>query len=396
MKRKILVGLGILLVGGLSYKLFFGSEDDPQAWAQSILSKADIQINGNRPWDMTVHNPKLYQRVLDQGSLGLGEAYMDGWWDSPNLDQFFYKILQADLGDKISLNWTLLAYVIKAKLMNMQSKARAFQVGEQHYDLDNDLFAAMLDDRMIYSCAYWRNAQNLNQAQEAKLDLICKKLNLKPGMTLLDIGCGWGGLARYAAQNYGVDVTGITVSKEQAQLAQESCTGLPVKIVVQDYRDLNQKFDRIVSVGMFEHVGYKNYATFMNVVHACLKDDGLCLLHTIGGNLSTTAADPWINKYIFPNGMLPSMQQITQATEGLFIIEDWHNFGADYDKTLMAWYDRFVAAWPELKGRYDERFYRMWKYYLLSCAGLFRARKAQLWQIMLAKNGVDGGYRSIR
>jgi len=396
MKLKIVLVLAVILIGFSGYKLFYSQSADPQAWAQALLAQADIRINGDRPWDITVHNPKLYQRVLDQGSLGLGEAYMDGWWDAQALDQFFYKLLSADLGERITFNWPLIASYIKAKLMNLQSKARAFQVGQEHYDLGNDLFGAMLDDRMIYSCAYWKEASDLNEAQEAKLDLICRKLQLKPGMTLLDIGCGWGGLAAYAAQHYGATVTGITVSQEQANLSQEKFKDLPVTFIVQDYRDLNQKFDRVVSVGMFEHVGYKNYATFMRVVHNCLKDDGLCLLHTIGSNTTLIAADPWITRYIFPNGMLPSMQQITKATEGLFIIEDWHNFGADYDKTLMAWHERFNDAWPELKSRYDERFYRMWNYYLLSCAGLFRARKAQLWQIMLAKNGVSGGYNSIR
>ena len=236
----------------------------------------------------------------------------------------------------------------------------------------------------------------LMQAQENKLDLICKKLYLKPGMKLLDIGCGWGGLARYAAKNYGVQVVGVTISKEQAACAQRDKQRYPVEIRLQDYRDLNEKFDRIVSVGMFEHVGYKNYHTFMEVTHELLKDDGLMFLHTIGGNVSYTRGDDWIDKYIFPNGMLPSIAQIGNSIEHLFVMEDWHNFGADYDKTLMAWYANFEKSWPSLQPKYGDRFYRMWKYYLLSCAGLFRARGIQLWQIMLSKKGVIGGYQSVR
>lgn len=369
---------------------------NPKQFVENLLAEADIKINGDRPWDIKVHNDALYARALSQGSLGLGEAYMDGWWDTPSLDQFFHKLLTADIHEKVTFNWTTLWNYLHAKIINLQAPSRAFEIGERHYDLGNALFEKMLDPHMVYSCGYWRQTDNLNTAQEHKLDLICRKLQLKPGMTLLDIGCGWGGLARYAAKNYGCKVTGITVSKEQAEYARQCCTGLPVNIVLQDYRTLQDTFDRIVSVGMFEHVGYKNYKEYMRVAHKALKDNGIFLLHTIGRNESTNTFDPWISKYIFPNSMLPSIAQISAAAEGLFVIEDWHNFGPDYDKTLMAWFERFNAAWPGLKSSYDERFYRMWKYYLLSCAGLFRARQAQLWQVVLAKKGLPGGYESIR
>lgn len=392
--RSLVLLLGIAAITCTLWK--YSLSGDTRTVAQDILEQADIKINGDRPWDMIVHNDKLYGRVLREGSLGLGEAYMEGWWDCAALDEFFSKLLRADLDRKIRQNWHTVWSLIKAKLMNLQSKSRAFEVGKRHYDLGNDLFKAMLDSHMIYSCAYWRHARSLDQAQEKKLDLICKKLELKPGMKVLDIGCGWGGFARHAAEKYGVNVVGITISKEQIGLAQEYCKGLPIEIRLQDYRDLNEIFDRIVSIGMFEHVGHKNYKTFMSVVHRCLKDDGLFLLHTIGGNTSTTTADTWITKYIFPNGMLPSMAHITDASEGLFIVEDWHNFGADYDKTLMSWFGRFDRSWDTLKARYDDRFYRMWKYYLLSCAGLFRSRGAQLWQLVMSKRGKSGGYLSIR
>jgi len=215
-------------------------------------------------------------------------------------------------------------------------------------------------------------------------------------MRILDIGCGWGSLVKFAAEKYKVEATGITVSREQVELGNELCKGLPVEIRFQDYRDVNDKFDRIVSVGMIEHVGYKNYRTYMEIVNRCLKDDGLFLLHTIGGNRSVTSVDPWINRYIFPNGMLPSPEQLTTAIEGWFVLEDWHNFSADYDKTLMAWYANLKKNHDNLKTKYDARFHRMWEYYILSCAGAFRARQNQLWQIILSKNGVIGGYKSIR
>ena len=270
------------------------------------------------------------------------------------------------------------------------------RIGEHHYDKGNDLYKAMLDKRLTYTCGYWKKAKTLDQAQEAKLDLVCKKLNLKPGQKILDIGCGWGSFAKYAAEKYKVKVVGITVSKEQIAFAKKLCKGLPIEIRLQDYRDIREKFDHIVSLGMFEHVGVKNYRKYMKVVHRCLKDDGLFLLHTIGRNKSLTTSDPWAEKYIFPNSMLPSIKQIGESIEELFVMEDWHNFGTDYDKTLMAWFTNFRKNWNKIKKNYDERFYRMWKYYLLASAGLFRARKGQLWQIVLSKKGVPKGYNSIR
>jgi len=363
---------------------------------KELFARADIKINGTRPWDIQVHNPALYSRVLAASSLGLGEAYMDGWWDCKALDQFFFHITRVNLGAHVTPSVKLALEVLKAKVLNLQSKSRAFIVGEKHYDIGNDLYAAMLDKRLTYTCGYWKNAKTLDAAQEAKLDLVCRKLRLKPGQRVLDIGCGWGSFAKYAAEKYKVHVTGITISKEQMKLARKLCVGLPVDIILQDYRDVQGEFDHIVSLGMFEHVGPKNYRTYMEVAHRCLKDDGLFLLHTIGSSTPAPKSEPWMDKYIFPGGVLPSPGEISRAVEWLFTIEDWHNFGAYYDKTLLAWFSNFNKHWPELKKNYDERFYRMWKYYLLSCAGGFRSRYNQLWQIVLSKNGVVGGYQSVR
>jgi cyclopropane-fatty-acyl-phospholipid synthase len=254
----------------------------------------------------------------------------------------------------------------------------------------------MLDKRKAYTCGYWKNARNLDEAQEAKLDLVCRKLNLKPGQKILDIGCGWGCFAKFAAEKYGVSVTGVTVSKEQINLGRKLCAGLPVEMLLQDYRDIKGIFDHIVSIGMFEAVGYKNYRSFMKLVSDHLKDNGLFLLHTIGTNVSAKTTDKWIDKYIFPNGMMPSIQQIGAAIEKIFIMEDLHNFGTYYDKTLMAWFENFDNNWSKLKPKFDERFYRMWKYYLLMCAGSFRARANQLWQIVLSKKSINDGYLSVR
>lgn len=370
--------------------------ENPQLFAKKLLSQANITVNGNKSCDIVVHDDLLYSKVLSSGSLALGETYMDGLWDCISLDQFFYLLSRAEIHKNIPKNIDSFFTYLKANLINLQSSERAFQVGEQHYDLGNDLFKLMLDKHMLYSCAYWKHANTLDQAQEDKCDLICKKLYLQPGMKVLDIGCGWGGFALYAAKNYGVQVVGITISQEQAEYAREQTKGLPVEIRLQDYRELDESFDCIVSVGMFEHVGLKNYKTFMQVANKLLKENGLLLLHTIGSNSSQTYGDPWLNKYIFTNGMLPSIEQIGNASQDLFIMEDWHNFGADYDKTLMAWVANFDNHWPYLKSKYGDRFYRMWKYYLLSCAGLFRARTIQLWQIVFSKSGVFQGYSSIR
>ena len=358
---------------------------------EELLSHADIEINGRRAWDINVYNDDFYIRVIRSGSLGLGETYMEGMWDSPRLDEFIYRILKAKLQNKVH-SLVDLSCFLQARLMNLQSSRRAYEVAEHHYDMDNGLYQRMLDKRMIYSCGFWKHAASLDEAQEAKLEMICRKLVLKPGMRVLDVGCGWGGMAQFAAENYGVEVVGITVSQEQVAVAKERCAGLPVDIRLQDYRNLNERFDRILSIGMFEHVGYKNYRTFIKKVRELLDADGLFLLHTIGSNISTTHCDPWFNKYIFPNGMLPSVAQLSDSIEGLFVMEDWHNFGADYDKTLVAWFNNFEKHWPQLKNKYGSRFYRMWKYYLLSFAGAFRARYSQLWQIVLSPEGVAGGY----
>lgn len=363
---------------------------------REMLESADVQLNGDRPWDPEVHNDRLYQRLLTGGSLALGEAYMDGWWDCDALDQFFYRVLKVDLHEEVGRSWRHLWNVVKAFVLNPQSLARAYEVGEVHYDRGNDLFDRMLDDRMVYSCGYWRDAETLNEAQEAKLDLVCRKLRLEPGMRVLDIGCGWGSFAEYAAEQYGVEVVGLTISEEQARAARERCRHLPVDIRLQDYRETDERFDRIVSIGMFEHVGPKNYRTYMQVVRRCLVDDGLSLLHTIGNHEEGAATEAWIEKYIFPNGYLPSMRQIVESVEDLFVMEDWHNFGPDYDRTLMAWAANFEDAWDALADNYSERFYRMWRYYLYQCAGSFRARRNQCWQIVLSPDGVKRRYGSVR
>ena len=368
----------------------------PEKLVRDLLADTGVTVNGSRPWDIQVHHQRLYQRLVAGGSMALGESYMDCWWDCEAMDQFFDRILTYRLdqraGRSIKAWWCRLISACTCA----PGRLRSFEIGKRHYDLGNDLFRVMLDKWMNYSCAYWKDADHLDQAQEVKMKLICRKLNLESGMRVLDIGCGWGGLAAFAAQRYGVEVLGVTVSREQARLARERCSGLPATIELKDYRDIRGTFDRIVSVGMFEHVGAAHYRTYMKTVRRCLAPDGLFLLHTIARNRTGRSCDPWIARYIFPNSMLPSSRQISAAAENLLVLEDWHSFGPDYDDTLMAWYRNFVTHWDRLKNRYDTRFFRMWTYYLLASAGAFRARRNQLWQVVFSRDGIRGGYESVR
>ena len=360
-----------------------------------MLAAADVKLNGSRPWDIRVHDERLFQRLLGHGSLGAGESYMDGWWDCEQLDEMLTRVVRSRIDERLRSPRALLL-ALSARLINLQSERRAFVVGQQHYDLGDDLYERMLDRRMIYSCAYWASAATLEQAQEAKLDLVARKIGVQRGMRVLDIGCGWGGAAQFMVERHAASVTGVTVSRNQLQSAQRRCAGLDAQFRLEDYRSLTGNFDAIFSLGMFEHVGVRNYRTYLTKVRELLRPDGLFLLHTIGNDRSSVATDPWIEKYIFPNGQLPSLAQIAAAAEGLWVIEDVHSFGQDYDRTLLQWSANFERRWPELAQRYGERFHRMWHFWLLASAANFRARKTQLWQIVLSPRGVPGGYRAPR
>jgi cyclopropane-fatty-acyl-phospholipid synthase len=366
-----------------------------RAFFSELLARNDIILGGSRPWDVSVHDDRLWSRLLLQGTLGLGESYMDGWWDVPALDEFIVRLVRGNVQASLPGDLGTYMSLLKGVLLNLQ-RARVTEVAEKHYDIGDDLYSRMLDPRMIYSCGYWAHAGDLTGAQEAKLDLICRKIGLEPGMRVLDVGSGWGGFLKFAAERYGISGLGVTVSKNQAAYANSHKDGLPIETRLLDYQSLDGKFDRIVSIGMFEHVGYKNYRAYFEKLRTLLAPGGLFLLHTIGGDSTSTHGDPWTEKYIFPNGMLPSVRQMGTATEGLFVIEDWHNFGADYDKTLMAWHANFERSWPELTTKYGDRFYRMWRYYLLTFAAMFRDRRLNLWQLVLSPDGVKGGYTSVR
>lgn len=355
---------------------------------EALAETAGITIDGDAPYDIRVHDDRFHRRVLRDGSLALGESYVDGWWDADAVDETIRRILEANLRERASRSLRTIGLSLLARVLNLQRRRRARDHVRDHYERGLDLFRAMLDERVVYSCGYWRNARTLDEAQEAKLDLVCRKAGLREGRTLLDIGCGWGGLVRYAAERYGVRALGITVSPEQAEVAGQACRDLPVEIRVQDYRDVTGSFDAVVSVGMFEHVGPKNYGTYMEAVDRCLAPRGVSVLHTIAGNRRTDHIDPWIHRHVFPGSNLPTLAQIAEVVADRFVVEDVHNLGPDYDRTLMAWHRNFEDAWSRLRERYDERFRRLWRYYLLSCAGAFRARELQVFQVVLTHRRV--------
>lgn len=366
------------------------------AQTSALMSRVGIQLGGPRPWDVRVTGHEVYEHALAGDVLALGQDYVAGRWECPSVDELIARLATADLSSSLSSWWPAVRAKVGHWFSDGGSRVGARHVAEVHYDLPLQLYRAMLDRRMTYSCAYWAHAADLDAAQEAKLDLVCRKLGLRPGMRVLDIGCGWGSLIKFAAETYRVECVGITVSKEQAAYAEESCRGLPVEVRLQDYRDLSGRFDRIASIGMLEHVGAAHYRDFFRIAGEHLADDGLFLLHCIGSCQPAGTDNPWVGKFIFPGGHIPSFTELTQAIGDRFVLEDWQNIGADYDRTLMTWFQRFDAAWPELARLFEPAFYRRWKLYLLGCAGAFRARALQVWQLVLSPHGVPGGYISVR
>jgi cyclopropane-fatty-acyl-phospholipid synthase len=348
-----------------------------------LLERAEVEINGPSPWDPQIHNQDLFPRVWAQGSVGLGEAYMDHWWDCERLDEFFNRIVRARLSEQIPIAPHLLWLLLKSRIQNRQRKGLARAAAESHYNIDIDIFEATFDRRLNGSCGHWKDAQTLDSAQEAKLALICHKAQLQRGQRVLDIGSGWGAFTGFAAEKFGVECIGVTVSSGQIEYCRKRYAHLPVEFHLNDYRDIKVNVDHIVSIEMLEHVGPKNYRTYFRCARHCISNDGMFLLQTILANEPSPVLDPWLNKYIFPNAVLPTLGEVATATQGLFTIQDFYSFGADYDKTLMAWHQNFQSRRPMIARKYGDRFCRMWDYYLSGCAGGFRARMINVGQLVL-------------
>lgn len=363
---------------------------------KNTLAAADVAINGNRPWDIQIYDDRFYRRAA-RGTLGLGESYMDGDWDVASVDSLFQHFLTAELRQSLLYKINHAGLVIRAKLSNLQTRRRSRAVAEEHYNLDHRMYEQFLGPWNQYTCCFFNDTDDLHQAEVNKLEMICRKLEINENDHVLDIGCGWGGFARYASSTRGCEVTGITISTEQADFARDYTEGLPVDILLADYRDLPEKlgskFDKILICGMIEHVGYKNYRGLMEVVHQLLDDDGLFLLHTIGNADETHIVDRWIEKYIFRNSMAPAMGQLAIAFQGLFSVHAWENYGHYYSKTLTAWQENFERNWDNIraiasKPAFDEKFRRMWNYYLLSSKAAFDVEDLLLWQVVMSKMGM--------
>lgn len=374
-------------------------------FVEELFSQAGIEVNGSNPWDPQIHNPIAYNMTVGNGLIGAGEAYMRGYWDCEQLEEFFRRAVQVDLAKRMPWNLSTATLVTKARLMNLQLPKRAWEVGRMHYDLPREVWECTLDFAMTGSCAYYRFPdETLDQAQQNKLNLTLKKVGLQKGHSLLDIGVGWAAFSGLSAITYGAKPIGITVSEGQREYIR-SRYGDIVDVRVHPWQQtvLEQPVDRIISVEMFEHVGSDNYRKFFQLCRDSITDDGLMLLHTIVGHNPSKHIDPWMDKYIYPGGCIPTLGQITTAVHGLFHVEDVHDIGGHYPATLLAWMANFRRNWdvvkalgPKRLGMDPEVFCRMWYYHYMASAGGFLSRVISVHQIVLSTNGVPGGYQSIR
>ena len=361
---------------------------------EDLFEGAGIQVNGDRPWDIQVFDDRFYGRVFRDGSLGLGKSYMLGWWDASDLDELAFRAIRARVHQRFRPSLRVAWHTLKAQLFNLQRRSRSEQVATTHYDLSNEFYEYVLGETMAYTCAYWKGAETLDEAQRNKYDLVCRKLDLHHGEVVLEHGCGWGGFAKYAAENYGCRVVAVSISEPQIKYVRKLCRDVDVEAHCCDYRDDHvynpegSKFDKVVSIGMCEHVGPKNYRTWFEIVDRHMKDDGSFLLQAVGSDTSVANNDRFTQKYIFPNCVMPSLKQLTTAAEGLFTVEDVHNFWTSYYYTMREWQRNFTRNWDkirELDPKFDEQFHRMWNFYNFAGMGAARARQGGLWQIVFSK-----------
>jgi cyclopropane-fatty-acyl-phospholipid synthase len=394
-KKNFYLTIFILLILCVAIYFYFNTQN-PKNTVEKLLDKCNIKINGTNPQDIIVHDDRFYKMVLSSGELGLAESYMYKYWSSNNLYETLY-LLSKNFNklSYIDFNFNDFLNMTKSYLFNNQTIEKALVDVQSHYDIGNDLYTRMLDNNMQYTCAFFQDTNDLNTAQEQKMDLIGQKLNLKPGDTLLDIGCGWGYLINYLSKKYNVQGLGITLSEEQLKYAEinfKNNSNASYKLM--DYRNIpkDMKFTKIVSVGMLEHVGNKNYEEYFDIVHDHLTDDGIALIHTIGCQNSlrgissgSGSGSKFIDKYIFPNGHIPTWDEISPIVSKKFLIQDWQNFGKYYDNTLQSWYKNINSKWDEIPN-YDEKFKRMWNFYLLGCAANFNLCHMNLWQILITKS----------
>jgi cyclopropane-fatty-acyl-phospholipid synthase len=367
-------------------------------WEQivkNLFKKANIELDK----DIIIHDKSTYRDIIIKGSLGLGESFMKKKWDSPQLDVFIAKILRAGSQSNLILgalihfrNW------VKSSFLNLQNQKYAPDLAETHYNAGNYLFKSFLDSNMIYTCGYFKNTTDLKQAQLNKIKIVGSKLNLQPGESVLDIGCGWGGTARIISETFDVEVTGVTDSVEMVKYANKHNSSEKVQFINSDYRNIKGKYNKIYNVGFLEAVGPKNYRAFMELVNNLLYDNGVFLTHTIGGMHSVNSGDPWLDKYIFPHGVLPSKDQIKKAISNLFDIRDFEAFGKYYATTLSKWSNNLNKNWHTIQDKFDnpEEFRRMMDFYFQSCKAAFQSKIIDLWQYVFTKPGMVSDYKMYR
>jgi cyclopropane-fatty-acyl-phospholipid synthase len=343
---------------------------------------------------VTLTDPTLPRRLCLSPELAVGEGYMDGTLIIEGDDVrglLRLGILSAREGMPLWQRPTLTIRRLSRTLRQWNPAARARRNVAHHYDLSARLYELFLDADRQYSCAYFaRPEMTLEEAQAAKKRHIAGKLLLEPGMRVLDIGCGWGGMALTLARDHGARVVGVTLSEEQIKVARERAarTGLAdrVEFRLMDYRLVEGRFDRIVSVGMFEHVGVPHYRTYFGKVRELLTEDGVALIHTIGRTTPPGATSPWIDKYIFPGGYVPSLSEAMVAVEREdLVVDDVEVWRLHYAETLRHWHDRFVSRQQEARALYDERFCRMWRYYLIASELTFRLNRQVVFQLQLSR-----------
>jgi len=316
-------------------------------------------------------------------------------FDCDDISEYFKRVA------RMPNRYTQILFDKVAMARNQQTMGMSLRVAQEHYDLGNDLYQVMLDKTMNYTCGLWYpETKTLEEAQINKMDIVGRKLKLKPGMKVLDLGCGFGGAAKYMAEKFGVSVTAYNISKEQVAYARESCKGLDVEIKLEDYRNATGQYDAVYSIGLFEHVGHRNYRGYFKVVERCLKPEGLALVHAITIADHQTQTEAWLTKFIFPGGELPHVKDYLTANENLLVVEDLQSFAKSYAKTLRCWRNNFRKNWDSIeknyKGRFGGRFYRMYDYYLAFCEGLFKERSGQLHQVVYSKYIREEEYYSVR
>lgn len=358
------------------------------------LPKGECHALGDdRPLiDWYIHQPGALGRIVRNPELALGETYMEGAWDvgEGQLSAFLGLLMRNVPQPQPGSPWHSVENLLHT-LHTWNPIRRSYRNVAHHYDLDEWLFRQFLDQDMQYSCAYFQEPDiSLEEAQRAKCRHILHKLQLRPGQRVLDIGCGWGGLALYLAERAGVQVTGLTLSKEQLRVARlrakERGLDGKVRFLLEDYRQHEGRYDRISSVGMFEHVGQPHYRRYFETVHKLLADDGIALIHTIGRQRRDSATNPWIRRYIFPGGAIPALSEIDEALKPTTLITtDVEVLRLHYAYTLAAWQNRFRKARTRIAERLGERFCRMWEFYLAGCENAFRWRDLVVFQIQLAK-----------